>query len=70
MRQRSHLGPILLQQYDYLMRIDDDSWFKKKINYNIFEKLEESNKLCGTGYTCHQTQRAMQLLIEQCDDAG
>lgn len=40
-----------LDNYDKLIRIDDDSWFKKKIDYNIFEKMEESKKLCGCGYS-------------------
>ena len=39
-----------LEKYNYLIRIDDDSWFKKKINFNLFDKLEDSKKLCGTGY--------------------
>ena len=30
-----------LAKYDYLMIIDDDSWFKKKINFNLFEKLKK-----------------------------
>tara|TARA_E500000178_G_C16908347_1_gene701374 strand:+ start:62 stop:721 length:660 start_codon:yes stop_codon:yes gene_type:complete len=29
-----------LKRYDYLMRIDDDSWFKKKINFDFFQKLK------------------------------
>jgi hypothetical protein len=40
-----------LDDYDQLIRIDDDSWFKKKIDFNIFEKMKQSNKLCGGGYT-------------------
>ena len=30
-----------LKQYDYLMIIDDDSWFKKKIEFDFFDKLDE-----------------------------
>ena len=40
----------LLQKYDNIIMIDDDSWFKQKIDFNIFDKLNESNKLCGSGY--------------------
>lgn len=40
-----------LKQYDNLIRIDDDSWFKQKIDFNIFEKMKEANKLLGGGYT-------------------
>ena len=29
-----------LKRYDYIMRIDDDSWFKKKINFDFFQKLK------------------------------
>lgn len=40
-----------LKDYDYMMRIDDDSWFKKPINFDMFEELDKSNKLCGCAYT-------------------
>ena len=30
-----------LKKYKYLMRIDDDSWFKNKINYDLFDILEK-----------------------------
>jgi hypothetical protein len=30
-----------LKNYDFLMRIDDDSNFKKKIDFDLFDKLEE-----------------------------
>ena len=30
-----------LKNYDYLMRIDDDSLVKKKINFDLFDKLEK-----------------------------
>ena len=40
-----------LEKYDYLIRIDDDSWFKNKIEFNLFEELNKQNKLCGTGYS-------------------
>lgn len=28
-----------LSKYDYIMRIDDDAWFKKKIDYDLFKKM-------------------------------
>ena len=28
-----------LSKYDYIMRIDDDAWFKKKISYDLFKKM-------------------------------
>jgi hypothetical protein len=40
-----------LDNYDYLIRVDDDSWFKNTINFNVFDKLIESKKMCGTGYS-------------------
>ena len=40
-----------LKEYDYLIRIDDDSWFKKTITKDLFIELNENNKLLGTGYT-------------------
>lgn len=40
-----------LKNFDYLMRIDDDSWFKKKIEYNLFEELDKNNGYFGTGFT-------------------
>jgi len=39
-----------LGQFDYLMRIDDDSWFKAPIDFDFFEELDKRNKLMGTGY--------------------
>ena len=29
-----------LMKYDYLMIIDDDSWFKNKIEFDLFNKLD------------------------------
>ena len=31
-----------LEKYDYLMRIDDDSWFKKPISEDLFDYCEQS----------------------------
>ena len=30
-----------LKKYDYLLRIDDDSWFRKKITFDFFNKLKK-----------------------------
>ena len=38
-----------LKKYKYTMRIDDDSWFKKKIDFNLFEIL--NNYPMATAYT-------------------
>lgn len=38
-----------LSKYDYLMKIDDDSYFKKKIEIDLFEKLKDFTT--ATAYT-------------------
>lgn len=40
-----------LKQYDYLIRIDDDSWFKDKMEFDMFDELDKSGKLCGCAYS-------------------
>ena len=30
-----------LAKYDYIMRIDDDSWFREKIKYDLFKKMKK-----------------------------
>ena len=40
-----------LKNYDYLIRIDDDSWIKNKIDFDFFNELDNNNKLCGCAYT-------------------
>jgi len=40
-----------LEEYEYLIRIDDDSWFKNKIYFDMFEELDKSGKLCGCAFT-------------------
>ena len=45
-----------LKDFDYMIRIDDDSWFKKKINFDMFEELDKHNKLCGCAYTWNHVQ--------------
>ena len=42
---------LQLQDYDWMMRIDDDSWFKNPINFNLFEELDKRGYMCGSGYT-------------------
>ena len=34
-----------------MMRIDDDSWFKKEIPFDFFEELDNRNGYFGTGFT-------------------
>jgi len=41
----------ILKKYDYYLMIDDDSWFKEKINFDFFKELDKSNKLIGCAYT-------------------
>ena len=36
-----------IKEYDWYMRLDDDSFINSKINYNIFEYLENNNKVYG-----------------------
>ena len=45
-----------LKEFKYLMRIDDDSWFKNSIDFDFFDKLKESECLFGTGYTWKVSQ--------------
>lgn len=45
-----------LLKYDYMIRIDDDSWFKNKIDFDMFNELDKQNKLCGTAYTWNYVQ--------------
>ena len=40
-----------LEEFDYLMRIDDDSWFKNKIEFSLFDELDKQNGYFGTAYT-------------------
>jgi len=42
-----------LAQYDYLMRIDDDSWFKKNIDFDLFDAA--ANFPISTAYTWRHT---------------
>tara|TARA_R110001592_G_scaffold65693_6_gene201592 strand:- start:1414 stop:2340 length:927 start_codon:yes stop_codon:yes gene_type:complete len=40
-----------MEKYDYTMRIDDDSWFKDKIDFDFFDFVVD--KPIATGYTWH-----------------
>ena len=40
-----------LKEFEYLMRIDDDSWFKNSINFDFFDEIDNSDSFLGTGYT-------------------
>jgi len=45
-------------EFDYLMVIDDDSWFKGKIEIDLFEELDKKKGLFATAYTWQNNQRA------------
>lgn len=36
-----------IKEYDWYMRLDDDSFINSEINYNLFEYLENNNKVYG-----------------------
>ena len=40
-----------LKEFDYLMRIDDDSWFKEELELDFFEEIDKRGGLFGTGFT-------------------
>lgn len=40
-----------LDEFDYLMRIDDDSWFKETLDFDFFDELDNNNGMFGTGFT-------------------
>lgn len=40
-----------LDEFNYMMRIDDDSWFKEKLNFDFFDELDERKGMFGTGFT-------------------
>lgn len=40
-----------LDEFDYLMRIDDDSWFKEPLEIDFFDELNNQNGFFGTGFT-------------------
>ena len=40
-----------LSEFDYLHRIDDDSWFKQEIPFNFFEEIDNRSGYFGTALT-------------------
>ena len=53
-----------LKEFDYLMRIDDDSWFKGKIEIDLFEELDRNKGFFGSGYIWkNSSERAMNTRI-------
>ena len=40
-----------LNEFDYLMRIDDDSWFKEPLEIDFFDELDNQKGYFGTGFT-------------------
>ena len=46
-------------EFDYFMVIDDDSWFKEKIEIDLFEELDKNKGLFGTSHKWkNSTERA------------
>lgn len=41
----------VLKKFDYLIRIDDDSWFKGPLKNDLINELKKKNSLSGTAYT-------------------
>ncbi len=53
-----------LMEFNYLMRIDDDSWFKGKIEIDLFEELDRNKGLFGSAYLWeNSSERAMNTRI-------
>ena len=51
-------------EFDYLMVIDDDSWFKGKIEIDLFEELDKNNGLFGTSHMWkNSTERAINTRV-------
>lgn len=40
-----------LSEFDYMMRIDDDSWFKGNIDFDFFEEINKRKGFFGTGFS-------------------
>ena len=36
-----------MQKYDFIMRLDDDAWFRKKINFDLFKKVKKYHMATG-----------------------
>jgi hypothetical protein len=52
-----------LEKYDYIMRIDDDGWFRKKIKFDLFRKFK--NYPMATGKLSIDKSHAIQLVREK-----
>ena len=51
-------------EFDYLMVIDDDSWFKRKIEIDLFEELDKNKGLFGTSHMWkNSTERAINTRV-------
>ena len=51
-------------EFDYLMVIDDDSWFKGKIEIDLFEELDKNKGLFGTSHMWkNSTERAINTRV-------
>ena len=44
-------GLSVFENYDYVMQIDDESWFKNNIDYDLFCEVDNDKKYFGTGFT-------------------
>lgn len=38
-------------EFDGMMMIDDDAWFKEKLNFDFFDELDRGNGMFGTSFT-------------------
>jgi len=45
-----------LEKYDYIMRIDDDSWFKQRVEYDFFDYAVDTPIASGYSW-CHENWR-------------
>ena len=53
-----------LSEFDYFMVIDDDSWFKGKIEIDLFEELDKNKGLFGTSHIWkNSTERAINTRV-------
>ena len=52
-----------LEKFDYIMRLDDDVWFRKKINFDFFKKIKKYHM--ATGVLAVVKSRKMHLTREK-----
>lgn len=52
-----------LAKYDYILRIDDDAWFRKKINFDMFKKVK--NYPMATGKLTIDKRKKLQYTREK-----